>query len=105
VKYYEGWVEKNGDDVEALSRLARTLMLQGRLPEARTWLDKALQRAPRNKELRLTLIEQLVAAGKVVQAIAQYEELDKADPNNPDHLREWGQLILKDETRPEGERR
>lgn len=104
-KYYESWVEKNKEDVEAMARLARVLASQGRVPEAQGWLDKALKLAPSRKELRLTFIEQLAYEGKITQAIAQYEALDKNDPNNPDYLREWGKLILKDKDRPAEERK
>ena len=34
----------------------------------------------------------------------QYAALDKADPNNPDYLRDWGKLVLRDTSRPKDER-
>src|SRR5205823_3626803 len=34
----------------------------------------------------------------------QYVELDKADPNNPDYLRDWGKLALRDGSRPKEQR-
>ena len=104
-KYYAGWIERNAEDVEAMARLARTLANQGRVPEAETWLAKALKLAPSRKELRQAYIEQLLAGGKIPQAIEQYEALAQTDPNNPDFLREWGRLILRDRSRPEGERK
>ena len=103
-RYYEGWVTEHAQDVDAMARLARTLVTQGRVPEAQKWLDKAIKLAPTRKELRLTFIEQLVYDQKYADAIAQYEALDKAEPNNPDYLREWGKLILKDGSRGEVER-
>src|SRR5262249_706705 len=57
------------------------------------------------KELRLTLIEQLGWQQKYAEAAAQDEALDKNDPNNPDYLREWGKLLLKDTNRPAEGRR
>ena len=33
---------------------------------------------------------------KYGEAAAQYEALDQADPNNPDTLRDWGALVLRD---------
>ncbi|MCI0457302.1 MAG: tetratricopeptide repeat protein, partial [Gemmataceae bacterium] len=104
-KYYENWVQKNPGDTEAYSRLARTLAGQGRLPESRAWLEKALQRAPTRRELRQALLEQLVAEQKYGEAAAQYEAMDKHDPDNPDTLREWGKLLLRDTARPEAERK
>jgi tetratricopeptide (TPR) repeat protein len=104
-KYYQGWVEKNPGDIDAIARLARTLSSQGRLPEAREWLEKGVAKAPSRRPLRQALIEQLVYEQKYTEAAAQYEAMDKADPNNPDTLREWGKLLLRDRSRPETERK
>lgn len=104
-KYYAGWLEKHADDVDAMARLAHTLAAQGRVPEAQTWLEKAIKLAPSRKELRQTFIEQLIFDQRWPEAIAQYEALDKTDPDNPDYLREWGQLILRDKSRAERERK
>jgi tetratricopeptide (TPR) repeat protein len=104
-KYYEGWVAKNAEDVEAMTRLGRTLANLGRVKDARTWFDKALKLAPSRRELRQALIEQLVHEGKFADAAAQYEAMAKADPNNPDTLREWGRLLLRDTNRPDAERK
>jgi tetratricopeptide (TPR) repeat protein len=103
--YYENWLKKNPEDVEAMARLGRTLAMQGRAGDARTWFDKAVKLAPTRKELRLALIEQLVQEKKFAEAAAQYEAMTKADPNNPDLIREWGRLLLGDTTRPEAERK
>ena len=102
--YYAKWLEKNKEDVDAMARLGRVLARQARVPEAQVWLDKALKLAPSRKELRLAFIEQLVDDGRFPEAIQQYVALDKADPNNPDYLREWGKLVLRDTSRPKEER-
>src|SRR5207247_8467747 len=83
-------------DIEAMSRLARVLAHQSRTPEAQEWLARAIRLAPSRKELRLALIEQLVDDQRYREAVVQYTELAKIDPNNPDHLRDWGKLILRD---------
>src|SRR4051812_28517086 len=103
-KYYASWLEKNNEDIEAMARLARVLARQARVPEAQEWLNKALKLAPSRKELRLAFIEQLVDDQRFADAIQQYVELDKADPNNPDYLRDWGKLVLRDTSRPKEER-
>jgi tetratricopeptide (TPR) repeat protein len=103
-KYYEAWVKKNPEDVDAMARLGRLLAKQARVPEAQAWLDKALKLAPKRKELRLAFIEQLVDDQRFADAIAQYELLDKAEPNNPDFLREWGKLVLRDTSKPKDQR-
>src|SRR5262249_34904375 len=91
--------------VEAMARLGRTLAIQGRVAEAQTWLDRAVKLAPSRKDLRMALVEQLVQERKFAQAAAQYEAMNKAEPNNPDTIREWGRLLLRDESRPEAERK
>src|SRR5262249_20253571 len=104
-KYDEAWVAKNPTDVEAIARLAKSLSSQGRLPEAQKWLEKGIEVAPTRKELRQALIDQLIYEQKFSEAAGQYEVMAKNDPNNPDLLREWGKVILKDKTRPEAERK
>jgi tetratricopeptide (TPR) repeat protein len=104
-KYYEKWLEKNPTDVDAFARLAKNLASQGRAPEARAWLEKGLVAAPSNRTLRQGLIDQLVFEQNFGAAAQQYEALDKADPNNPDTLREWGKMLLRDPAKPEAERK
>ena len=103
--YYEQWIKKTPDDVEAMARLGRTLAAQGRLVDARKWLDEAVKRAPSRRELRLALIEQLAADRKFAEAASQYEQLARLEPNNPDVVRDWGRMLLKDTSKPEAERR
>src|SRR5205085_2567507 len=104
-KYYEKWLEKNPSDVEAIARLSKNLASQGRTPEARKWLEQGITVAPSNRALRQALIDQYVFEQNFGAAAQQYEAMDKADPNNPDTLREWGKLVMKDAARPEPERR
>lgn len=105
VKYYETWLEKNPEDIDAMARLSRLLAGLGRGPESRTWLEKGLKVAPRRKELRLTLIDQLSYDKKFAEAATQYETLDTLEPGNPDVLRDWGRLLLKDLDKPEADRK
>ncbi len=100
-KYYIQWLAKHGDDLDAMSRLANFLALQGRIPEAEEWYRKAIKLAPTNKSLRRALIGQLAQAKRVPDAAAEYAELDKLEPNNPDTLRAWGQMLIDDESQPE----
>jgi tetratricopeptide (TPR) repeat protein len=103
--YYEKWIKKTPDDVEAMARLGRTLASQGRVSEARKWLDEAVKLAPSRRELRLALIEQLVQDRKFAEAASQYEALAKLEPNNPDVVRDWGRMLLRDVSKPEAERK
>ena len=100
VAYYEHWTKKEPEDVEALVRLGRTLAGMGRAAEAHAWYEKAIKLAPTRRDLRLALISQLAQDQKFAEAAAQYEALDQAEPNNPDTLRDWGALVLRDTTKP-----
>ncbi len=104
-KYYEKWLEKNPTDVEAVARLAKNLVAQGRAPDARGWLEKGIVAAPGNKSLRQALIDQYAAEQNFTAAAGQYEVLAKNDPGNPDILRDWGRLIMRDTAKPEAERK
>src|SRR5262245_5032696 len=104
-KYYDGYLAKHPDDIDVMARLARTLASAGRVPESREWLKKALEKAPTRRELRQTMIDQFVHEQKFADAIAQYEAMDKAEPNNPDTLRDWGKMLLRDTARAEAERK
>lgn len=104
-RYYEKWLEKRPTDVDAIARLVRTLTTQGRAPEARQWLSKGIAAAPSHRGLRQGLIDQYVAEQNFAAAAREYEAMDKVDPNNPDTLREWGKVLLRDSARPEAERR
>src|SRR5262249_39509075 len=77
VQYYEGWLAKNADDLVVLDRLAHHLVQQGRAADARAWLTKGLERAPRDAGLRRELITLLAGESKFAEAAAQYELLDK----------------------------
>ena len=104
-QYYENWLAKHPDDLDAMGRLGHVLGLQGRRPEAETWYRKALKAAPSNKTLRRALIDQLIQANKFTDAATEYAELDRLEPNNPDTIRAWGQLLVEDKSRPEAERK
>jgi tetratricopeptide (TPR) repeat protein len=103
--YYERWTKKEPEDVEALVRLGRTLAGMGRVAEAKTWYEKAIKLAPSRRELRLALIGQLAQDQKYAEAADQYQALDRADPNNPDTLKDWGALVLRDPSKPQAERK
>ncbi|WP_165071895.1 DUF1583 domain-containing protein [Paludisphaera rhizosphaerae] len=103
--YYEKWIEKHPEDVDALVRLGRSLAAQGRASASQIWFEKAVKLAPSRKDLRLALIGQLVQDQKIAEAAAQYKAMDEAQPDDPDVLREWGALLLHDTTKPEAQRK
>ncbi|MCC9602923.1 DUF1583 domain-containing protein [Stieleria sp. JC731] len=102
--YYENWIGEHPDDVDAIVRLARTLSVQGRTPEAIEWFEKAIKRAPSETEPRLALIDAYVAAERFGDAAEQYQELSEIDQDNPDHLVRWGQVILQDKKQDKEQR-
>ncbi len=105
VSYYERWTKRDPEDVEAMVRLARTLTTLGRSAEAQPWYERAVKLAPGRRDLRLALIAQLAEEKKFADAEAQYQELDRAEPNNPDTLKDWGTLVLNDPSRPPADRK
>ena len=105
VAYYEAWTKKEPDDIEALVRLGRTRASMGRAAEALPWYEKAIKLAPTRRDLRLALISQLAGEQKFAEAALQYQAIDQADPNNPDTLRDWGALALRDTAKPAPERK
>ena len=105
VTYYERWTKRDPEDVEALFRLGQTLAAMGRVAEAQPWYEKAIKLAPGGRDLRLALIGQLAQDQKYAEAAAQYEALDRAEPNNPDTLKDWGNLVLRDPSRPAARRK
>ncbi|MDA1229218.1 MAG: tetratricopeptide repeat protein [Planctomycetota bacterium] len=105
VAYYENWIKKHTDDVDAMARLGRTLSLQNQTAEAAAWYRKAIALAPTNVALRESLIEQLVRDNQLSDAIDQYEQMAKFDAGNLDHVEFWGQLYLSNKDLPLEERR
>ncbi|MCA9060277.1 MAG: tetratricopeptide repeat protein, partial [Planctomycetaceae bacterium] len=61
--------------------------------------------APTRTDLRKAFIDQLTNDQRIPEAIAQYAQLLEAAPGNPDFLREWGRLVLRNKEVPEAERK
>jgi tetratricopeptide (TPR) repeat protein len=98
--YYEAWIDKHPEDLDAISRVAKLSIGQGNSNQAEKWLQRGLKLAPSNLPLRRTLISQLLNDRRYNEAIAQYAELDRQEPNNVDTIRDWGRTILKVASRP-----
>ena len=95
IKHYEERLVKQPDDLDAVVRLSRALVSTDRRKDARARLDAGIKLAPTSVDLRLELIELLQSDQQFAEAIAQYEQLDRIAPNNPDYIRDWGFLVLK----------
>src|SRR4029078_6772556 len=100
VQYYERLLAAHADDVEGMARLARFLASAARIPEATTWMEKALKLAPKRTELRKAFIDQLVDDQRYAEAVKQYALLLESDSGNVDFLRDWGKLVVKDKEQP-----
>ena len=97
--YYEAWLVKHPDDLDAIMRVAQTYAAFGRDESASTWLERGVKLAPSRKERRRALIDRLLEARQVSEALAHCEQFDRDEPNNSDTLRDWGRAILKDSSR------
>lgn len=91
---YAQQVEQRGDDLSLRLRWGQTLARAGRLNDAETVLQQAVQLAPADHDLRLALIDTLNTAGKPEQAALQWEELVQLAPDNPDYLVQLGNTWL-----------
>ncbi|MCO8121797.1 tetratricopeptide repeat protein [Stieleria sp. TO1_6] len=103
--YYQQQLTGRPDDLVLRIRLARIMVTAGRLTEAQRLLESAVQRAPDDIDARLTLIDVLVQQNAIPAAAEQFQELEKLDPGNPDHLIRWGQVLLDDGETPLEDRR
>jgi tetratricopeptide (TPR) repeat protein len=102
--YYTAWMEKNPDDIDAMLRIGRLLPVQRRTPEAKTWFAKAIERAPTNPAPRLALVDALERDREFGPAADAMKSLAQVQPDNPDTIVRWGELIYSDQEVPEAER-
>ena len=103
--YYQQQLKDRPDDLSLQTRLSTILISAGRLAEAKELLEAAIRRAPQDAETRLALIDLLISQNAIAEAGKQFEQLAKNDPDNPDHLIRWGQVLLEDTDIPLEERR
>ncbi len=96
VSYYTQWTAAHPDDVDAMLRNARVLSIQKRGPESQQWFRKALEKAPSNVEARQALIESLAVADNHAAAAEEMRQLVEIEPDNPDFIVRWGELVLSD---------
>ena len=105
VTYYQNWIRENPEDIGAIARLARFLASSARVAEASEWMEKALKLAPKRTDLRKSFINQLVNDQRYAEASKQYALLVESAPGNPDFLRDWGKLVMKDRSVEKSKRR
>ena len=95
--YYQDQLNTDVDNLELMLRLGRVFVSTGQLDRGKKILQAAVARAPNDTDVRLALIDILVRQGNPSSAAAQYEQLAKQDPSNPDYFLKWGQLLLEDQ--------
>ena len=103
--YYEAWLVKHPEDLDAIARVAKVYATLGRDSKSQEWLERGVKLAPSRKELRRALIDRLMESHRFAEAIAHFEQLNRDEPNNPDTLRDWGRALLKDPQRDDVARR
>ncbi len=69
-------------------RVAQTYAAFGRDESASTWLERGVKLAPSRKERRRALIDRLLEARQVSEALTHCEQFDRDEPNNSDTLRD-----------------
>jgi tetratricopeptide (TPR) repeat protein len=89
-------LERIGHQPDLLQRIIRLLRIQNRSTDAMQLLEQQLKTAPENRDLRLLLVSEYTRAGRVADAIAQYQALDQAGLLRSDDREAWGQLLLAD---------
>ena len=97
-KHYETWLIDHPEDLDVMQRLARVLQELDRGEEARTWLTRALERAPGNPTLRNALIAALQAEGRTADAALRLQQWLETGPADAS---QWQQLGLLQLGRPD----
>ena len=93
--YYQKRLQKYPNDLDTIRRHAVALVRLSRTDEAKQLLADALERAPSNVPLRLALIDLLVADRDFEAVDRHYAKIDEIEPNNPDHISQWGLAVLE----------
>ncbi len=89
--YYEGWLTRNGNDVQAAAALSTVLTELKRRTEAATWLRKACEWAPEDATLKLQLATLLRETGDAPGALELLGQLARQHPQEPRFATELGE--------------
>ncbi|MEO1527391.1 MAG: tetratricopeptide repeat protein, partial [Planctomycetota bacterium] len=102
--YYEQRLAEQ-EDLATRVRLGRIRIVEGKLTQARTTLEKAVEIAPNDATVRLALVDLLQQSFESAAAAEQLKILAEQDPGNPDYILRWGKALLEDSDMPLAERR
>jgi tetratricopeptide (TPR) repeat protein len=75
-------VEMQPDEALGYANLAMCYLRTGRLEDAKSWIDQARRRAPRDSHVLLRMAEVLLSAGDWARAIKSFESVLDLDPQN-----------------------
>ena len=103
--FYENRLLKNPNDAETARRLAAALVRLGRLDEAQKKISEAIKNAPTDISLRRARIDLLLRESAFDEADAEFAELEKLDPENPDVPAQRGLAVLANPQLEESARR
>ncbi len=103
--YYQKRLQSHPNDIETTRRLAVALVRLGRTDEAKQLLEGMLEKAPSNIMLRLGLIDLLVNDREFDRVDEEYAKINELDPNNPDHIAQWGLAALENRKLGEQQRK
>ncbi|MCL2709529.1 MAG: tetratricopeptide repeat protein, partial [Planctomycetaceae bacterium] len=103
--YYQKRLQTHPNDLDTVRRYAITLVRLARPDEAKELLANTLERAPSHVQLRLALIDLLVADKDFEAVDRHYAKIDEIEPNNPDHISQWGLAVLENTSLGEPARR
>lgn len=102
--YYQRWIDNHPEDVDAMMRIGRLLSIAHNSSAAKEWFNRAITRAPSAVEPRLALVEALDRDGNASDAATAMQALSELQPDNPDYLVRWGELLLSNYRQPEAQR-
>lgn len=90
-------LEKNPNDVTALTNLSLPLARQTRTQEALAAVEKAVALAPNNLPARYRLATQFVELGRLADGIAQYNTILDIQHDHPGALEQLARLLPQEE--------
>ncbi len=102
--YYESWIEKHPEDIDAMMRIGRILSIARNSAAARQWFQRAIDRAPSDAQPRLALVDALERDGNLHEAANAMQSLCELQPGNPDYIVRCGELLLGDASLPSAQR-
>ncbi len=93
--YLESWLQQHADDTDAMLRLAGVFSELRQSEDSERWLNEAIRKSPASVAVREFAIRLLLAQGRTLDAIRQYEQLEQFDNGNLDHREAHGLLYLQ----------